>query len=509
MRQSQALAVMKRGDNVFLTGPAGSGKTFILNKFILWAKRQHKTVAITASTGIAATHIGGSTIHSWSGLGIKDSLSERDIVWLKGNDKLKKRYNGTDVLVIDEVSMLHGARLDMIDSACRILREDDRSFGGMQVVLVGDLFQLPPVNRGVGADDFVHMSESWERLAPTICYLNEQHRQKDGGLLDVLNAMRDGSIDEYHIEVLGKSMNRQVPTDQVITKLHAHNMDVDSVNSAKLKSLDGDEKSYIMQTNGVKSKVEQLLRGVLAPETLVLKPGAEVMFVANNFGKGFANGTRGLVTDISKEGPVVVLYDSGKKLVVEPHTWILEEDGRKRAEVVQLPLRLAWAITIHKSQGMSLDAAEMDLSRSFTPGMGYVALSRVRSVEGLYLKGINETALRLHPLIHEFDRELRSMSSANATKIDLQHAPVEEKPDVDIGQALYGELAAWRLKEANTKKIPAYRVASNKTLQSISIRTPQTIQQLLATSGVGQKFIDDYGTSVLQIINQSFETTPS
>ncbi len=509
MTQDQALAIMKNGDSVFLTGPAGSGKTYIINKFISWAKKQHKTVAITASTGIAATHIGGTTIHSWSGLGIRDNLSERDEVWLKSNDKLRKRYNGTDILIIDEVSMLHGARLDMIDRVCKLLREDNVAFGGIQVILVGDLFQLPPINKGVGADDFIHMSEAWNQLSPTVCYLSEQHRQSDGGLLDVLNAMRDGTLDQYHIEILEKSMNRPIPVDQVITKLYSHNMDVDSVNTVKLNRLDTEEKTYSIHTSGSKPKIEQLLRGVLAPDTLVLKSGAEVMFVANNFGKGFANGTRGLVVDITKDGPVVLIHGSGRKITVEPHTWTLEEDGRKRAEVVQLPLRLAWAITIHKSQGMSLDAAEMDLSRSFTPGMGYVALSRVRSVEGLYLKGINETALRLHPLIHEFDRELRSMSSANATKIDLQHAPVEEKPDVDIGQALYGELAAWRLKEANTKKIPAYRVASNKTLQSISIRTPQTIQQLLATSGVGQKFIDDYGTSVLQIINQSFETTPS
>ncbi len=509
MKQAQALAIMQQGDSVFLTGPAGSGKTYVINKFIAWAKRHHKTVAITASTGIAATHIGGVTIHSWTGLGIRDSLSERDEAWLKANDKLRKRYNSTDILVIDEVSMLHGARLDMINRACQILREDEGPFGGMQIILVGDLFQLPPVNREGGLDDFVHTSEAWEQLQPKVCYLDEQHRQEGGELLEILNAMRGGLVDEYHVELLQKSTKRIMPDGQVITKLYSHNVDVDTMNDRKLASLAGDSKTYDMHSSGSSSKVEQLTRGVLAPEKLVLKVGAEVMFVANNFSKGFANGTRGVVVDITKEGPVVKIHGSGKEIVVEMHSWTLEEDGRRRAEVAQIPLRLAWAITIHKSQGMSLDAAEIDLSRSFTPGMGYVALSRVRSMDGLYLRGINDVALRLHPDIHEFDIILRKSSKSlslatigdfvdNTPKDDVSDGSSEDEQQSD---KLYSDLAYWRATTAAALKKPAYTIAHNTTLRQIAVRKPQNHTQLFAISGVGQKFIDNYGNDVIRLVS--------
>ena len=194
MLQAQALQVMKRGDSVFLTGPAGSGKTYVLNQLIQDLKRRKRQVAVTASTGIAATHIGGTTIHSWSGLGIRDQLNAHDRTWLAGNDRLSKRYNSTDVLIIDEVSMLHGARLDMVNEACKLLRKSDEPFGGLQVILTGDLFQLPPVNRGGGPDDFAHTSAAWQELAPNICYLTEQPRQQGDALLDLLSAMRDNAI---------------------------------------------------------------------------------------------------------------------------------------------------------------------------------------------------------------------------------------------------------------------------------------------------------------------------
>lgn len=499
MKQAQALGVMLGGDSTFLTGPPGAGKTYVLNQFVKRAVKTGKTVAVTASTGIAATHIGGTTIHSWSGLGIRDELGARDKQQLAGNSRLVKRYNATDVLVIDEVSMLHGRRLDMVNEACKLLRKSERPFGGLQVVLVGDLFQLPPVNRGNDTMDFIHLSAAWQELDPKICYLKEQHRQEEDGLLDLLVAMRGGELYTRHKELLQKRMGAKPSENQPVTRLYAHNVDIDTVNQRHLAAITDESYEYEMETKGSAAKVDQLARSVLAPEILELKLGAEVMFVANNPTAGFYNGTRGRVVDFRNDDPVVQLAGNRRKIKVEPHSWKLEEDGRVRAEVIQLPLRLAWAITIHKSQGMSLDAAEIDLSKSFTPGMGYVALSRVRSLDGLYLAGINAMALRMHEQIYELDRTLQAASSDLAqTTPDAAEEVVESNPrPVVVNETLLAELKAWRLARAQEDSVPAYIVAHDSVLELIAARPPVSAQALLGIKGFGASKLEKYGSDIM------------
>ena len=507
MRQAQALNVMLGGDSVFLTGAPGAGKTYILNKFVKRISRRGKVVAVTASTGIAATHIGGTTIHSWSGLGIRDSLDERDRKALAANAKLVKRYNSTDVLVIDEVSMLHGQRLDMVNQVAKLLRGNLEPFGGLQVILVGDLFQLPPVTRGNGDLDFVHLSDAWAELAPKICYLSEQHRQRSGGLLDFLEAMRRGDLEDFHHELLQERIGAQPNPDESVTKLYAHNVDIDSINQNKLAGINAKVQVYEMRTKGGAAKVEQIQRSVLAPEVLELKVGAEVMFVANNPSAGYVNGTRGQVVGFDTESqPIVQVTGKNRKLKVGEHSWKLEEDGRVRAEVFQLPLRLAWAITIHKSQGMSLDAAEIDLSKTFTPGMGYVALSRVRSLDGLYLRGLNAMALQLHPDIHDLDNQLRVASDALAELTLDAPEPATELPS-DSGLSpdpqILLALKSWRLGRARSDSVPAYVIAHDSVLELLASKLPLTPNQLLATKGFGTAKVDKYGVDILRIINES------
>jgi len=506
MRQAQALNIMLAGDSVFLTGAPGAGKTYVLNQFIHHAVKSGKTVAVTASTGIAATHIGGTTIHSWSGLGIKDSLTDWDRDKLQTNDRLIKRYNGADVLVIDEVSMLHGQRLNMVNEVAKLLRKNDQPFGGLQVILVGDLFQLPPITRGSDVVDFVHLSTAWAELDPKVCYLSEQHRQVGDELLDLLEAMRRGDVNELHEAALQERLREQRPGDLVVTRLYSHNIDVDSINQRHLKEIDRDAKLYQMQGTGQAAKREQLMKSVLAPENLELKIGAEVMFVANNFQAGFVNGTRGRVVDFVDTMPLVRL-PSGREIKVERHSWKLDEDGKTRAEVAQLPLRLAWAITIHKSQGMSLDAAEIDLSRSFTPGMGYVALSRVRSMDGVYLTGINQMALTLHPLIFTFDAELRTNSESLANITEDYTAPAEaEEPTLAAAvalpydEALFSRLKQWRQGRAQADKVSAFIIAHNTLLEELARRKPQTAQAMLGVKGFGQSKLDKYGPELLAIL---------
>ncbi len=490
------------GDSVFLTGAPGAGKTYVLNQFIELAKKQHKTLAVTASTGIAATHINGTTIHSWSGLGIKETLTAADRKWLAENDRLQKRYNGTDILIIDEVSMLHGKRLDMVNEAAKLLRKSDAPFGGMQVIMVGDLFQLPPVSRGASAVDFAHTSDAWKELNPTICYIHEQHRQAGGELLDVLQAMRTNDIQDYHHDVLQERIGKQPSEAQVVTRLYSHNIDVDAINSQQLGAIPSQSKVFTMEHRGAAAKVEQLMRGLLAPQELELKIGAEVMFVANNFGAGYVNGSRGTVVGFKNDLPIVKLARNGKEITVEMHTWALEEDGKKRAEASQLPLRLAWAITIHKSQGMSLDAAMIDLSRSFTPGMGYVALSRVRDLQGLFLVGVNRMAMQLHPEIHELDAWLQSASAeiARVTPDELPEIAVPELMEVD--EALLTALQNWRFARAKKDNVPAYIVAHNTVLEAIASYKPTDETALIRVHGFGPNKADKYAPEILAITKQ-------
>jgi ATP-dependent DNA helicase PIF1 len=504
MRQKQALAVMTSGANVFLTGAPGAGKTYVLNQFVKRAARSGKRVAVTASTGIAASHLNGTTIHSWSGLGILDSLSPEDLKRLGGADRLIKRYNATDILVIDEVSMLHGARLDMINQLAKVLRANDKPYGGMQVILVGDLFQLPPVSRGMSGFDFAHMSAAWSELDLQVCYITEQHRQQNAdGLLELLEAMRDGSFDTMHHELLTERTKRPVGEGRAITRLYSHNIDVESINQKHLNAIEDQEYGYEMTTKGAAPKIEQLAKGLLAPPKLLLKVGAEVMFVANNFGEGFVNGSRGMVVAFENKTPQVRLTN-GRVIDVAPHTWSLTEDGRVRAEISQLPLRLAWAITIHKSQGMSLDAAEIDLSRAFTPGMGYVALSRVRSLDGLYLQGFNDTALRMHPEIYELDRELRHSSNELAEVTDdIAPEPVVTKSAAPTAadEMLFDSLKQWRLLRAREDKVAPFIIAHNTALQALAATQPTTKQAMLGVAGFGQQKVATYGDDILAVIS--------
>ena len=420
MTQSQALDILKTGANVFLTGSAGSGKTFVLNQYISYLKERDVCVAVTASTGIAATHMSGMTIHSWSGLGIRDQLTERDIDDLEQKAYLWTRFEKTKVLIIDEVSMLHSYRLDMVNTICKTFKRSDKPFGGLQVVLCGDFFQLPPVTRTIARDDVsdsyeeinhsAYASGAWKEAGFITCYLTEQHRQEDAVFLTVLNGIRTGIIDEKVLAPLRTRYQQTISLSIEPTKLYTHNVDVDTINSRELASLPGDIKTFVMTSSGKDHIVETLKKSVLAHEHLQLKIGARVLFVKNNFEAGYANGTLGVVKSFSADGVPIVQTTQGIEIHASPVDWSIEEDGRVKASVTQIPLRHAWAITIHKSQGMSLDAAEIDLSKSFAYGMGYVALSRVRTLAGISLIGMHKDALNVNPDVLVLDETLQVRS---------------------------------------------------------------------------------------------------
>ncbi|PLT21935.1 AAA family ATPase [Psychrobacter sp. MES7-P7E] len=484
MRQSSALDILKTGQNVFLTGSAGSGKTYTLNQYIDYLRARRVPVAVTASTGIAATHMNGTTIHSWSGIGIKDELTDRDLSTLSRKQFLADRLKDTAVLVIDEISMLHAKQLNLVSQVLKHIRKNDKAFGGIQVVVAGDFFQLPPIgSKGeTNREKFAFMSEAWLDAKFHICYLSEQHRQvsdaANGGLDldDILNQIRRQEVTFEAIAALEATYDQSVDIKR--TRLYTHNLNVNKINDKELASLDGEMMRFEATATGDSKLVETLKKTVRTQDELILKVGAKVMFIKNNAELGVSNGTMGELigfaavkiedkdssealiendTDADSEDidettdkkttkgkksaakkeadkpkakkaatqkmPVVRL-NSGREVIAEPEEWIIEDEtGDVLASYLQVPLCLAWAITIHKSQGMTLDAAEIDLSRTFELGQGYVALSRLKSLSGLQLLGMNDMSLQLDPLARGADKRFLVLSE----EADANYAMLDEE----------------------------------------------------------------------------------
>ena len=294
MTQAQALAILKTGANVFLTGEPGSGKTHTINEYVAYLRRRGIGPAITASTGIAATHVGGMTIHSWSGIGVSTRLGKYDLDRIASIERVVRRIENTHILIIDEISMLSAETLTMVDQVCReIRRSPDSAFGGLQVIFVVDFFQLPPISGDAErvAAKFAYESPAWQAADPTVCYLTEQYRQDDQDFLAVLKAIRDNTFSADHEQhILARKVEQSVVPDST-PRFFPHNAEVDSVNEKMLEKLPGPLQMFEMTAKGPAKLVESLKKGCLSPEKLLLKVGAAVMFTKNNPKDGFVNGT--------------------------------------------------------------------------------------------------------------------------------------------------------------------------------------------------------------------------
>jgi len=432
--QTIVLEEIMAGKNVFITGCGGTGKSHLMHHAIKAMRklRGKHAVAVTATTGIAACHIGGTSLHGFAGIGLGAGSVPELVKKVRGNRQSCSRWQRTQVLIVDEISMLDAELFDKLEAVAREVRgEANRPFGGMQVILVGDFLQLPPVGKNGQAVTFCFDSKSWKRVIKLHVELKHVFRQSNMDFVNLLNAVRWGQCtDEIERALMATRKNDLNEAGGLkATRLYAKNMQVDEINNRSLFELDGKLEAYKAEDTGEYNFVEQLKKNCLAPEKLDLKVGAQVMLLKNlDPERNLINGTRGVVSgfqtnDDPDMGEVghwpVVRFETVKgehELVMTKEEFTIEGQGKVLAKRSQIPLRLAYAITIHKCQGMTLSKVEMSLKDVFEPGQAYVALSRVSSLEGLRLLDFSPRAVRAHPRVVQFYREMNSPTTQMETQ---------------------------------------------------------------------------------------------
>lgn len=477
MTQSTALDILKSGQNVFITGSAGTGKTHLLNQFIQYLKERRVSPTVVAPTGIAASHLRGQTIHSYFSLGIQEQISDLYISSLLEKKYLVAQFTKLKILIVDEISMVSPEIFSAMDRILRAFKEGSKPFGGIQVVLSGDFFQLPPISKIQTEKRFAWQSPSWRDLTLKSCYLQKAFRQDDDKLIRILNEIREGNISNESQEILNSRYNKPLNLNYTPTKLYTHNIDVDRINQQELMKLPGTPIIFKAETNGSKKNVEKIFKSSLVMEELSLKKDAVIMFIKNNPEQGYLNGTTGTIIGFSRNDNMpIVQISSGEKIILSREEWERDNDnGTIIATVSQLPVKLAWAITIHKSQGMTLDAAEIDLSKTFETGQGYVALSRIRSIEGLKLMGINDVAYKVDPLILHVDSRIKSASQNVGDKIEKVPREILENNFISYIEKLDG-ITDKKLIEEEKEKLKTGRRYKIKDSTPTYIRTKNLIE---------------------------------
>lgn len=413
-KQKLAIQLFESGKNLFVSGGAGCGKSFLIN----FLKQNYTKfgLEVVATTGIAAVNIGGSTIHSWAGIGLGNMPIEQILENLSSSKfaKIRKKIQQTRSLAIDEISMLSGQTLKLLDQVFRHVRQSKKPMGGLQILFFGDFLQLPPINRDSSDLDFCFNSEVWQELDLQNVILDEVFRQSDKEFIELLQNLRLGKITQNSRRLIESRLDAKDASSSIRpTILTTHNLKVEQINSEFLKKIPNPEFAFEANYSGTPAKIEFLKKNCIANEKLRLKVGAQVMMTKNTFQKeGIINGSLGIVRDFSpKKSFPIVEFAGGKLITIAPEEWLLERFDQEtksvvlEAQMTQIPLILAWAMTIHKSQGLTLDKISCDLSDVFSCGQAYVALSRAKSLEGVFIRSINFEKIIANQQAVEFYRK--------------------------------------------------------------------------------------------------------
>lgn len=400
--QSNALELLRSGENVFLTGGAGSGKSFLIRQFM--KEIETTEMPILASTGAAAVLLGGRTFHSFFGLGIMDGGPDATYSRASKDNKLMARLRKVEGVIIDEISMIPGQALMIAEALAQRARESKLPWGGMRIITVGDFAQLPPVTR-TGQRDWCFLNQVWEASGFQSVMLSHNQRVSDNLFLDILSDVRHGLSTGRVRDFLNEHLQDHDP-DHPGTRLFPRKLNADNFNQKKLDELAEEEVTIDSIYFGSEKHIELLMKSAPVPAKLVLKLGCRVMFLQNDPQRRWVNGTRGVVTDITLD-KVTVKKDNGREVQADKSSFALQDaEGNILASVIQFPLTLAYATTIHKSQGATLDDLWCDLSSLWEPGHAYVALSRLRSAQGLHLIGWNPRSIIVDPKVLSFYNSL-------------------------------------------------------------------------------------------------------
>ncbi|XP_068618018.1 ATP-dependent DNA helicase PIF1 [Battus philenor] len=403
--QQRVLEACLGGKNIFFTGSAGTGKSYLLKR-IVTALPPDVTVA-TASTGVAACHIGGTTFHAFAGIG--DGSGPLEHLCEKANKMpmVAQKWRKCKHLIIDEISMVDGAFFEKVEAIARYIRKNEKPFGGIQLILCGDFLQLPPVvERSRNGKKFCFQSACWDKCIELCFELKEVHRQTDQEFISILNSVRIGRVTKEISDRLINTAKQKIESDGILaTRLCSHTNDSKMINDSKLRDLSGEEKVFISQDSD--NATNLLDNQTIAPSKLILKVGAQVMLLKNiNVNAGLVNGARGVVVRFD-DGFPVVRFKNKKDYTAKSERWYVKNSSGTLFCRRQVPLNLAWAFSIHKSQGLTLDCVEMSLSKIFEAGQAYVALSRAQSLDTLRVLDFDSRHVWADPNVLEFYQKFR------------------------------------------------------------------------------------------------------